>query len=236
MNIIKNLLLLFCLTCSVVASAMKIEKDEIDEFTEQRTIITSWESICNQRIHIRFRQQNGIQFLDFKMFHDGAIVIGEGDHLMFKSTADKIGKFSSISIYHGERGGGATGLMGSGAWGISATYKGDLSYFADNIIRLIRVYTTDMYVDKKVSESDGKKLVNLYTLFEDAQAKEPGKAVFLNYTVTFLKSSNKGKSWDVVEEKYIKDASSEDISKIISDWKSQTSDRYIYDCRIKKEK
>ena len=66
--------------------------------------------------------------------------------------------------------------------------------------------------------------------------KQPGKsAVFANYTITFLKSGNKGKAWDVVEERYIKDASAEDITAIISEWKSQSNERYIYECKIKKE-
>lgn len=236
MKEIKALLLLLSLFIPIVADAMKIETDEIDEFTEQRTLITSWESLCNKKVHVRFRMQNGHQLLDFKMFYDGAVVIGEDEKLMFKSTDDVIGKFTSISIYHGSRGGGATGLMGSGAWGISATYSGELSYFSENIVRLVRVYFTDAYTDLKISDADGKKLVNLYNLFDGAMQKQPGKsAVFANYTITFLKSGNKGKAWDVVEERYIKDASAEDITTIISEWKSQSNERYIYECKIKKE-
>lgn len=49
MKEIKALLLLLSLFIPIVADAMKIETDEIDEFTEQRTLITSWESLCNKR-------------------------------------------------------------------------------------------------------------------------------------------------------------------------------------------
>lgn len=159
----KRILLALCLMLSIVASAMKIEKNEVDEFTGQRTLITSWESLCTKSLHIRFRLQNGHQFLDFKMFEN--VVIGEGDKLMFKSTTDGVGDFSSVGIFYGTKGGGATGIIGSGAWGISATYSGDLGYFSDNVTKLIRVYTTDKYFDKKVGEKDGKKLQKLYSLF-----------------------------------------------------------------------
>ena len=71
-----------------MVSAMKIETDEVDEFTGKRTLITSWESICKSDIHIRFRMQNGVQRLDFKMVTRDGTVVGEGDKLLFKSTKD----------------------------------------------------------------------------------------------------------------------------------------------------
>lgn len=168
----KILLLLICLILPALASAMKIEKDVIDEFTGNRTLITSWEGICSKNIHIRFRLENGHQYLDFKKFEDGAIVIGEGAKLMFKSESNNIGEFTSIGIFHGEKGGGAVGFNGCGAWGIFAIYQGDLSYFADNNTRLLRFYTTDGYTDKKIGEGDGKKLQKLYELFTTALNKK----------------------------------------------------------------
>lgn len=220
-----------------IANAIKIEKNEIDEFTGKRTVITSWEGICGNEIHVRFRMQNGLNLLDYKMFYDGSIVIGEGDKLMFKSATDNIGELKSITTYIGTKGGGATGFIGSSAWGIKATYTGDLSYFNDNITRLIRVYTTDWYSDKQINESDGKKLQKLYALFLTAQDMEPGKAAnYANYLITFLKSTDNGKSWDKVDEKYIKDASFEELETIMNDWKSQSSGRKKFDCKIKKEK
>lgn len=236
MKIKRTLLMLLCVL-PLMASAMKIETDEIDEFSGNRTLITSWEGICKNDIHIRFRLQNGLLRLDFKMFYNGSIVIGKGDKLMFKSTNDNIGAFESTDIYSGTRGGGATGINGSGAWGIYATYSGDISYFSDNITRLIRVYTTDGYIDKKVSESDGIKLEKLYSLFASAQGQEPGKgASYANYIITYLKSTNGGKSWDKVEEKYVKDVSPEEIEDTINKWKSQSSGKKLFECKVKKEK
>lgn len=233
----KIALLLICLAFSSVASAMKIQTDEIDEFTGKRTLITSWEGICKQDIHIRFRLQNGHQFLDFKMFANGGIVIGEKDKLMFKSFSENIGSFSSVSIYHGERGGGAVGMNGSEAWGISACYFGDLSYFSDNVTRLIRVYTTDGYFDEKVSEIDGKKIQKLYGLFSSSMGKPAGKDTsYINCTIKFLTSSNKGRTWDIVKEEYVEDASPEELTEMVNNWKAQSTDKKMFDCKIQKEK
>ena len=186
MNRIKAIFLLVAILLPLSASAKKIEKDEIDEFTGYRTVYTSWESLCGKEIHIRFRQQNNRQFLDFKMFYNGAIVIGEGDKLMFKSTTDNIGKFSSVRTYHGESGAGAVNIMGSGAWGIYASYEGDLSYFADNIIRLLRIYTVDSYIDEEINEGGGKSICELYGIF--ARALNPdAETAIASYKLTYLK-------------------------------------------------
>lgn len=233
----KRILLALCLCIPFVASSMKIAKDEIDEFTGNRTLITSWEGLCANIIHVRFRLQNGLKILDFKLVENDAIVIGEGDKLMFKSTVDNIGEFSSIGIYRGEKGGGAVGINGSGNWGIMATYKGDLSYFVDNIARLMRINTAEGYIDKKIGEGDGKKIQKLYDLFSTALGGQPGVASsYANYVITFMKSTDGGKSWEVDREEYKKDLSKEELSEIVSEWKAQSKDRKLFDCRIKKEK
>lgn len=233
----KKVLLLLSLLLPLMASAMKIEKDEIDEFTGKRTLTTSWEGICKNNIHIRFRAQNDYLFLDFKMHYDGAIVIGQGDQLLFKSTSDEIGKFSSIAIYHGERGAGATGFAGSLHWGISAVYSGDLSYFADNVTRLIRIYTTDVYIDKNINDSDGKKLQKLYALFSNSLTGDSTNTVnYANYTITYLTSSNGGKTWEEAHSEYIKDATPEDIKAKMETWKAKSSGNTLYDCKVKKDK
>lgn len=100
----KRILLALCICIPFVASSMKIAKDEIDEFTGNRTLITSWEGLCANNIHVRFRLQNGLKVLDFKLIQDGALVIGKDDVLMFKSTTDNIGKFTPVDIFHGGAG------------------------------------------------------------------------------------------------------------------------------------
>ena len=236
MTFIKRLSIVICLLVPVIASAMKIEKDALDEFTGKRTLFTSWEGICTNNIHILFRLQNGHQYLDFKKHVNGAIVIAEDDLLCFKSTTDQMTSFHAIRSYMGERGGGAVGLNGSGNWGISATYKGDLGYFNNNTIRLIRLYSTDGYYDNTVKENDGKKLQKLYSLFLDALNGGVGAgASYKDYTVTYFKSTNKGKTWEQVDEKFFRNLSPEEIKSKIDEWKSKSDEKYLYDCKIKKD-
>lgn|GEM_PF-3834873 len=229
----KRILLALCLCIPFVASSMKIAKDEIDEFTGNRTLITSWEKICNEKISVRFRLQNNYKILDFYMVSSDPLVIGKERPLLFKSTTDNIGRFESIDTYSSRAGSRYSGHE----WWISASYEGDLSYFSDNITRLIRLYETDCYIDRKIGEGDGKKIQKLYDLFSTALGGQPGVASsYANYVITFMKSTDGGKSWEVDREEYKKDLSKEELSEIIKEWKSQSKDRKLFDCRIKKEK
>lgn len=229
----KRILLALFLCIPFVASSMKIAKDEIDEFTGNRTLITSWEKICNEKISIRFRLQNNYKILDFFIYSSNPIVVGEGDQLLFKSITDNIEEFKSIDISSSKSNSSYVGRD----WSLSASYLGDLSFFADNITRLIRIYETDGYIDNKIKEGDGKKIQKLYDLFSVAMGGQPGAAAsYANYTITFLKSTDGGKSWEVDREEYKKDLSKDELSEIVSEWKAQSKDRKLFDCRIKKDK
>ena len=229
----KRILLALCLCIPFMASSMKIAKDEIDEFTGNRTLITSWEKICNEKISIRFRLQNNYKILDFFIYSSNPIVVGEGDQLLFKSITDNIEEFKSIDISSSKSNSSYVGRD----WSLSASYLGDLSFFADNITRLIRIYETDGYIDNKIKEGDGKKIQKLYDLFSVALGGQPGAAAsYANYTITFLKSTDGGKSWEVDREEYKKDLSKDELSEIVSEWKAQSKDRKLFDCRIKKDK
>ena len=236
MKKLKYLFFLLCLVLPMMASAMKIETDEVDEFTGNRTLITSWESLCNKNIHVRLRLQEGLIFLDFKMFYDGSIVIAKDDKLLIKSDNDSIATFRSIGMYSGAKGGGATSMMGSGAWGIMAIYSGDLSFFENNKPKLMRIYSTNGYIDKKLGEDDGKKFQRLYELFNMSLNGQQGVSAFFNCNIKFLRSKNGGKKWEEVNDVYYKDITKDELQKIVDDWKSQSSDNLIYDCQVKKNK
>lgn len=232
----KKLFFILALLLPIVANAVKIKTDEIDEFSGKRTVITSWEAVANTMIHIRFRYQNDNQYLDFKFVTNSSFVIPDKGELLFKSSQGNTTEFNSVKMYAGSVGGGATGLAGSQQWGISATYKGDLEWFKDNDARLLRVYETDGYVDKKISESEGRNLKKLYELFNATINGESGKSVFANYNLTFVKRGINKKEWDVVKEEYKRDMSTDEINTLVNEWKSQSNDKVLYDVKIKKEK
>jgi hypothetical protein len=219
----------------MLVNAMKIETDQIDEFTGQRTVITSWEKINYDQNHIRFRLQNGILFLDWKMLYNGAVVISEGDKIMFKATDGDISSCESTTTEFGAKGAGATGVGGSLAWGIFAHYTGHLEWFANHTTKLIRIYTSEGYVDREVKEKEGRKISALYNLFSSTIDGKPNTDL-QSYEVSFLKKRVKAKEWDLVKDETIEYISKDELNKIMQDWKSQTSETMQYDCKIKKLK
>lgn len=161
----KLLFILAIVLVPMMASAVKIEKNEIDEFTGMQTVTTSWETLDKGRIHVRFRFQGDKQFLDFKYVTREAIVIPSDASLMFKSDDGSIDKFSATQTFLGGIGDGATGMAGSAALGIYAHYTGDIGWFSSNTTVLMRIYRSDAYEDKKISDKDAKKLRELADLF-----------------------------------------------------------------------
>lgn len=222
----------------LVANAMKIEKDEIDEFTGKRTIITSWEGFCSNEVRIRFRLQNDIKFMDVKFISDGAIVISKDDKLMFKSTNGAISEFRSIAMYMGGRGDGATGLAGSARWGIKATYNGNLGWFADNTAIMLRLYSAEGYYDRKIKESGGEKLTELYNLFRKAMNSEvqtvKSSHTGVQFRITYYRKGKHESTWSEVKTEVVKLKDRSEVNEIMNNWKSQESDKYDYDCKISK--
>lgn len=230
----KKLLLLLALLLPVMASAMKIEKDEMDEFTGKRTVITSWEKVCTEKLQFRFRLQNDVQWMDVRICNSEVFSVPEGAKLMLKSTAGNIGEFSSIAFVLSEPNGKQ---MFSDYRQIAfVTYTGDLSYFKNNVTTLARVNFQSTYIDRKISEGDGKKLQKLYDLFNTTITGEQGTVAYANYTIKFMKRKLPNGSWDLVKEEYKKDLSSDEVNAIMNEWKAQTTDKVEFGCQLKKEK
>lgn len=214
----------------LTASAIKIEKDEVDEFTGQRIMYTSWESICNYRIKIRFRMQNEKKAMDFIWYDNDVIVIDKDDKLMIKSTADDIGEFSSAFVSSVTE---AINLYGINTRGRFTSYTGDLDYFANNIARLMRIYTVDGYEDKKVSERDGRKLCELYGVFASALDAEAGFAI-ASYKLTYLKKGVNDTEWFKDYEIVRRHKSKEDIQKYKEEWESKSDEKTQYKLIVKR--
>lgn len=230
MNRIKALFFLLVILIPLSTSAMKIETDEIDEFTGNRTVITSWEDFCNYHIKMRFRLQEGKQRLDFLWYDNDAIVIGEGNHLMFKSTTDNIGKFSATHI---SSPGETINLYLTPTRSRSTSYTGDMEYFTDNISRLMRIYTVDCYYDKKLSEREGSKLCELYGIFVSALGSEVGSAI-ASYKLTYLKKGVNDTEWFKDYEIVRRHKSKEDIQKYKDEWESKTDEKTQYKLIVKR--
>lgn len=113
----------------------------------------------------------------------------------------------------------AMNYMGARGWKFLQAYN--ISEGSQNVYRWL--------LAKEVSdESEITSGLNLKADFSNA---EKGK-----YLITYLKRPANRPDWDVEKEETKIGITPDELETLISDWKSQTSDRYIYDCRIKKEK
>lgn len=223
----------------LLASAMKIESDKIDEFTGHRHVTTSWETIWKDYTkgygQVRFRSVNGVTCLDLRFHYNGAIVIGEGDLLMFKSTTGSILELHSMSTFSGDKGLGPGGIMGANAWGIKATYLGDMSWFSDNASILCRIYTTDGYFDHKIPENNGRKICKLYRLLT-SHIDGNIDTTLQSYELTFCSRGIKSKEWDIDKEETIEYVDKNELQTIINEWKAQSNEHKVYDVKVKKLK
>lgn len=150
-------------------NAQEIVKNEVDDFTGNRVIETSWEKLAwglgiPSGIYARIRSINGTMILDMKYMIDDAVVIGKGDKLMFLDNNKNKNEVTSINTYIGEKGGGAIGLAGSGVWGIYAQYSGELGFLNNSLIQKIRIYTSKGYYNKEIKKKYQETLQKLYKL------------------------------------------------------------------------
>lgn len=200
-------------------SAVKIDKDFTDEFTGKRVVKTSWERFSGSKCAMRFRLQNDVQWLDFKLVWDDAILITPDDPISFKSISDTIFSFRPLTSYSGQRGGGSTGVMYNSVWGIFASYPATVSDFALNEVKLMRVSTSDGYIDKEISQRDADKIRELATLFL-------GTVDFANFkkadTIVYFMEHSSGDWRKVKEGKYVDKEPA--MLKAIKDWTESSSE------------
>lgn len=55
------------------------------------------------------------------------------------------------------------------------------------------------------------------------------------YTITYMKRPATSKEWDIVKTERKCDASQEEVTAIVTEWRNKTTEHYVYDCQIKKE-
>lgn len=156
--------------CAASMDAVKIKTDEMDEFLGQRRIATSWESFKGGAVHMRLRHVDNVMMLDFKLL-PAKIVVAKENPMMFKdSTTGQINKLYPQKVTASEMGGGAVGLAGSQALGISVSYDCTPEWFEQNKATLIRMYSTDAYKDFKLSADEADKLSDMFKLVKSTLA------------------------------------------------------------------
>ncbi|PXV61245.1 hypothetical protein CLV62_12578 [Dysgonomonas alginatilytica] len=176
----KNLFIVLFLLFPILAFSQKIEKNEVDDFTGNKVIYTSWEKIkggnvLTGRDNLMFmlRYENGTTYLHLKWITVEITSISNDAKLMFKFNDDSVATLNSISHVLSGKGEGVTGLSWSAIMGIHAMYKGDdiIKFSGDAVATKVRVYSTDGYVDIDIKDKDGAKINKAYSLLTAAIKK-----------------------------------------------------------------
>jgi hypothetical protein len=137
-----------------------IKENQVDEFTKNKVIRTSWEFISKSKIyaHVRASKINGDQTLDFRFMLPGGdhvFAIPTGDAIMFKLENDSIITLKNTEHKISCSGCGAVNIIGSQAEGVeifSILSQADIEQLSKYKIKKIRLYTTDGYREAEIAD------------------------------------------------------------------------------------
>lgn len=173
----KKILLLILMMIPVFTTVyaqkkVKIESDQIDTFTGERIIKTSWARIYRGNkmpyyIYARIIHYGSSTTLALKMTNGDVDAVDKDGELLMKDTDGKIHTLYASNYTLANIGDGSIGLVGSNGLGLSVVYKGDLSFLDKSLIREIRIMTTSTKYDVELSTKDQEKLSLLYKIMFD---------------------------------------------------------------------
>jgi len=151
----------------------KIEKSQIDNFTGEKVVYTSWERIKmgkgatgENNLLFMFRHENNTNYLHLKWITAEILSVLDDARIMFKFNDNSIITLNSIYSVVASRGGGVNGLSWSNAIGLEAIYKGsEIGGFAKQlVVTQMRIYTTKGYVDIDLNDKDAQKINRAFQL------------------------------------------------------------------------
>ena len=175
------LIFLFILSVSLYPQKVNVE---VDEFTGEKNISTSWEKIAYDTksglvLHARYLHKNNEIILECVSLFDpnSAIVVTSGSPLAFKFDNNNIIILNSIDYAIAVKGGGSvSGAFGSYQWdGVHLRYKfksqEDARNFSDSLASFIRFSFNSSqgleYMDITIKEAQAKKLQKTYAKFKE---------------------------------------------------------------------
>lgn len=160
-------------------SSQTIKENQVDEFTKNKVIRTSWEPLSkngNIYAHVRGSRINEIFYLDIKIMLAGGLKIGgsifsiqDGPYIMFKLENDSILTLHNPKYEIACRGCGAINLIGSEGYGVNLKIPLEadkIDYLITHKITKIRLYTTDGYVEGEVKEKFSDMIAKEFKLIK----------------------------------------------------------------------
>lgn len=149
--------LLLLLLVPTMAHSQKIIENQVDDFTKNNVIRTSWDPFTRSGRAISFSQFskiNSLYFLYIKInLKGGPFSVGEGDKLMLMAENDSILTLLNSKYQISCRGCGAIGIAYSAMDGVELSFhlsESDVQFLLTNKIKKMRLYTTSGYIEEEV--------------------------------------------------------------------------------------
>ena len=160
-----KLITFLLLTCILTTSfGQNLEENKVDKFTKKYVKKTTWEKLINKgamstsTLYTKYciSKVDNDKFFELKMIiNNTAYSINKGDKMIFLLANDKTIELTAMETQVSSIGAGATGFVGSAGLGTHTIYQlteENISEFKANIIKSVRIHTSEKYVEDDVSE------------------------------------------------------------------------------------
>lgn len=161
--------ILIFLLLPFILFSQRIEENTIDEFTGDKKLQTSWETLYTQigfstasKAYFRFRAIDSLYVLDFKLNYKNKIFsISEGDKLMLKFDDGMVLNLECSNYAITGIGDASIGYKGSEAPGIYTHYQifySELLLLESKTVTKFRVETSDGYIEGETDTNSKQAL------------------------------------------------------------------------------
>lgn len=178
-NKICSLFVILLMAAGVKAQSIKV--NEVDKFSKERVVYTSFEKISSEsvmmmspigkNIWIRFAHDHGIDFIQLRWCSKEVVAVNSDADIMFLDENGNTYNFKNKEYTLSTHGGGAVVAFGMDLLGVELYLIGDCSVFKDKTMTTIRIYTTDGYYDFDIKSKYANKINKAYSLFENTLQK-----------------------------------------------------------------
>ena len=162
------LFILFFSLFSVLAINAKV--NITDQFDKRGLVETSWYSFSSSKnlsvpdVHIKFRYDNGIEYMEIKYAHNQEVIISKNTKVEIICDKNKHTSYcleNSISTI----GGGSIDYGHSQKFGTHSKYRGDFSWLLDNHPKVIKIESRNKTLEIKLEKKYYKEISNIYKKF-----------------------------------------------------------------------
>lgn len=165
----KILLLTFSLI-SFSSFSQKIVENKIDDFTKKGIVRTDWENLSGMSsLHFstRISKIDDKGYLNIKVFTQSVTSVTKDHDILLMAENGEILTLHSLEHVISGYGDGANGIVGSKVLGLHITCalaENDISFLKNNIIKKVRINSSNGYMEDDIKAKNGKKLQQMVLL------------------------------------------------------------------------